>query len=187
MKTLREFLEESAPFVEIEEQIDELDGEDDEQLDLDDEDLEEEIDLDDFDEDEELEEDVEELEELSRKTMGSYIQKASREVDLKSYRAGYEGAKRPGSKAVADFRRKANNRRTGIARVGRRMMEDAVEQIDEGHDIELKRDPNGKHYTVHKIHPKSGIGSDQMKVGEELNDSHVDDLHDMGYKVKIHK
>lgn len=54
-------------------------------------------------------------------------------------------------------------------------------------DVELKRHENGKHYIVHKIRAKSGITSDQLKVGETLNDTHVDDLKDMGYKVKIHK
>lgn len=61
------------------------------------------------------------------------------------------------------------------------------EDLQEGHDIELKPHKNGTHYIVHKIHPKSGIESDQLKVGEKLSDTHVDDLHDMGYKVKIHK
>lgn len=66
-------------------------------------------------------------------------------------------------------------------------LEEEVEQIDEAADVELKPHPNGTHYIVHKIHPKSGIESDQMKVGEKIHDTHVDDLHDMGYKVKIHK
>lgn len=66
-------------------------------------------------------------------------------------------------------------------------LEEEVEQIDEAADVELKAHPNGTHYVVHKIHPKSGIESDQLKVGEKIHDTHVDDLHDMGYKVKIHK
>lgn len=66
-------------------------------------------------------------------------------------------------------------------------LEEEVEQIDEAADVELKPHPNGTHYIVHKIHAKSGIESDQMKVGEKIHDTHVDDLHDMGYKVKIHK
>lgn len=66
-------------------------------------------------------------------------------------------------------------------------LEEEVELIDEAADIELKPHPNGTQYVVHKIHPKSGIESDQLKVGEKIHDTHVDDLHDMGYKVKIHK
>ena len=60
--------------------------------------------------------------------------------------------------------------------------------LDEEHDIELKPHPKkpGTHYVVHKINDKS-IDSDQLKTGETLNDTHVDDLKDMGYKVKIHK
>jgi hypothetical protein len=61
------------------------------------------------------------------------------------------------------------------------------EQLDEAADVELKPHTNGTHYIVHKIHPKSGIESDQLKAGEKISDTHVDDLHDMGYKVKIHK
>lgn len=59
--------------------------------------------------------------------------------------------------------------------------------LAEEHDVELKPHKNGTHYIVHKIHPKSGIEPDQLKKGEKISDSHVDDLHDMGYKVKIHE
>lgn len=55
-----------------------------------------------------------------------------------------------------------------------------------GTDIELKLHGDGKHYIVHKINRRSGIGSDQLKTGEKLTDTHVDDLRDSGYKVKIH-
>ena len=61
------------------------------------------------------------------------------------------------------------------------------EDLQEATDIELKPHENGTHYIVHKIHPNSGIESDQLKTGEKISDTHVDDLHDMGYKVKIHK
>lgn len=63
----------------------------------------------------------------------------------------------------------------------------AEHTIEEAHDIELKMNKGGTSYTVHKIHPKSGIDPDQLKVGETVHDTHVDDFHDMGYKVKIHK
>lgn len=59
------------------------------------------------------------------------------------------------------------------------------ESLTEAHDVELKPHENGTHYIVHKVHPKSGIDSDQLKAGEKLSDSEVDDLKDM-YKVKIH-
>jgi len=67
--------------------------------------------------------------------------------------------------------------------------ESSEEILDEEHDIELKPHADGKgtHYVVHKISKASGITSDQLKSGETINDSHVDDLNDMGYKVKIHK
>jgi hypothetical protein len=59
--------------------------------------------------------------------------------------------------------------------------------LDEAHDIELKpHGDKGTHYKVHKISKTSGIEADQLKTGETLNDTHVDDLKDMGYSVKIH-
>lgn len=61
------------------------------------------------------------------------------------------------------------------------------EAINEAADVELKPHSNGTHYIVHKIGEKSGIEPDQLKVGEKISDTHVDDLHDMGYRVKIHK
>ena len=55
------------------------------------------------------------------------------------------------------------------------------------HDIELKpHGDKGTHYVVHKIHPKSGIGADQLAKGHVVSDSDVDDLKDVGYSVKIH-
>lgn len=62
-----------------------------------------------------------------------------------------------------------------------------MDDLDEGYDVHLKRHANGTHYKVHSIHKNSGIGSDQLKHGEHISDTHVDDLHDMGYKVKISK
>lgn len=61
------------------------------------------------------------------------------------------------------------------------------DELAEAHDVELKPHPNkkGTHYVVHKVNDKS-IGSDQLKAGETLSDTHVDDLKDMGYSVKIH-
>jgi hypothetical protein len=71
---------------------------------------------------------------------------------------------------------------------GGSMIKNFEEELAEEHDIELKPHPNGKgtHYVVHKISKGSGITSDQLKSGETINDSHVDDLRDMDYKVKIH-
>lgn len=70
---------------------------------------------------------------------------------------------------------------------GRMISQFEEAKLHEEHDIELKPHPTKKtHYVVHKIAKKSGIKSDQLKVGEALNDTHVDDLNDMGYSVKIH-
>ena len=67
------------------------------------------------------------------------------------------------------------------------IMKTLHEFLNEAHDIELKPHENGTHYIVHKIHPNSGIEPDQLQKGEKISDTHVDDLHDMGYSVKIHK
>ena len=61
----------------------------------------------------------------------------------------------------------------------------AESTIVEAHDIELKPHQNGTHYIVHKINDTS-IAPDQLKVGEKISDSDVDDLRD-GYRVKIHR
>lgn len=80
---------------------------------------------------------------------------------------------------------------TKVVKVKKPMKESSLQTfsqfVSEAHDVELKPHPNGTHYVVHKIHPSSGIESDQLKKGEKISDTHVDDLHDMGYKVKIHK
>lgn len=57
------------------------------------------------------------------------------------------------------------------------------EALEEAADIELKPHPNGKgtHYIVHKSN------QDTLKAGETVSDTDVDDLHDSGFKVKIHK
>lgn len=48
--------------------------------------------------------------------------------------------------------------------------------------VELKpHGGKGTHYKVVKGVPG------HLEAGEVIHDSHVDDLHDMGYKVKIHK
>lgn len=137
--------------------------------------IEDEIDLDEVeDEDEELEEDG--LEEEAPKGYGGRAVTGSR--------AGYWKSMRQGERDAAYVEKQAKQYN---AAKRKRAMGEEVEQIDEAADVELKPHPNGTHYIVHKIHPKSGIESDQMKVGEKISDTHVDDLHDMGYQVKIHK
>lgn len=73
-------------------------------------------------------------------------------------------------------------------KVGKTLKQFREETINEEHDVELEPHPDkpGTHYRVRKISKKSGIKSDQLKAGETLNDTHVDDLKDMGYSVKIH-
>ncbi len=165
MKTLREFLEEAKQF-----QVEEV--------------VEEEIDLDEVEDeieevDESDEEDDEELEEEAPKGYGGRAVTGSR--------AGYWKSMRQNERD-AEYEDKYHRQLAAAKRKRERAMaNEEAEQIDEAADVELKPHPNGTHYIVHKIHPKSGIEADQMKVGEKISDTHVDDLHDMGYNVKIHK
>lgn len=61
---------------------------------------------------------------------------------------------------------------------------EADEQLDEN-TVELKpHTVDGKKGTHFKV--VKGVKG-HLEAGEVIHDSHVDDLHDMGYKVKIHE
>jgi len=200
-----------------------------------------------------IKEEAEQVDEISKATMGRYINKAKDSLDMAAYRQGGVEARGSSSRPLE---RKLSKRHKGIETAVKKLTKEEAEQIDEvsaaklrdytakasdarghrnlptakldkryksmalahekirarhaqvaateetaktlsqfieeavmneAHDIELKPHSNGTHYIVHKIHPSSGIEKDQLKVGEKIHDTHVDDLHDMGYSVKIHK
>jgi sugar diacid utilization regulator len=133
--------------------------------------------------------DVDQIDEISTKLALNYTDKAS---DARGHRklSTAKLDKRYSSMALAH--EKIRQRHAKVPTTEEKTMKTLSQFMEESalleaHDVELKPHANGTHYIVHKIHPKSGIESDQLKKGEKISDSHVDDLHDMGYSVKIHK
>ena len=127
------------------------------------------------------------LDEITSKMVSDYADKAS---DAQRHRKLSTSKLDQRYKSMALAQRKMSGKANVPTTEGRTMKSliQFMEQLtlQEAHDIELKPHENGTHFIVHKIHPRSGIESDQLKKGEKISDSHVDDLHDMGYTVKIH-
>ena len=104
------------------------------------------------------------IDELSVKTLGSYVSKAS----------NAKGHKELSTKKV-------DNRYDGVKKASDKLEE---EDIEEGMAMSLKpHGTAGTHYTVHKIGKKLAKHGG-IKVGDKLSDTHVDDARDSGIKVK---
>ena len=103
-------------------------------------------------------EDVEQVDELSRETLGSYASKAS---DAR----GHKGLST----------KKVDNRYTGVARAADKLDK---KNMEEDMSVHLSMNKDGKSYTVKK--EKTG---GRLKKGESISDTHVDDLKDSGVKV----
>lgn len=133
-------------------------------------------------------EEVDQIDEVSAAKLRDYADKAS---DARGHRNLPTAKLDKRYKSMALAHEKIRQRHAMVpateekAKTLSKFIEEAV--MNEAHDVELKPHSNGTHYIVHKIHPSSGIEKDQLKVGEKISDTHVDDLHDMGYSVKIHK
>ena len=104
------------------------------------------------------------IDELSVKTLGSYVSKAS----------NAKGHRELSTKKV-------DNRYAGVEKASDKLKE---EDIEEGMAMSLKpHGTAGTHYTVHKIGKKLAKHGG-IKVGDKLSDTHVDDARDSGIKVK---
>jgi hypothetical protein len=104
------------------------------------------------------------IDELSVKTLGSYVSKAS----------NAKGHKELSTKKV-------DNRYDGVKKASDKLEE---EDIEEGMAMSLKpHGTAGTHYTVHKIGKKLAKHGG-IKVGDKLSDTHVDDARDSGIRVK---
>ncbi|MAE55684.1 MAG: hypothetical protein CMK23_06785, partial [Porticoccaceae bacterium] len=68
-------------------------------------------------------EDVEQVAELDKKTMGSYIKKATHDVDNRSFTQGMRSNNKDYTSADASNNRNIRNRRAGIARAANKMSE----------------------------------------------------------------
>ena len=81
-----------------------------------------------------VEEQVEPLEELSKKTLGSYVKKASRDIKLKSHDLGWKDAmERPGSpnKKSPKIASKITKRQKGVNKAVDKLTTEELERLDE--------------------------------------------------------
>jgi predicted HNH restriction endonuclease len=143
-------------------------------------------------------EEVEELDELSKSTLGSYTKKASLNATITRKIAGdFENranrAKSPGMKDAntelsSKYKQKSWKRRDGVEKAVDRLTKEEVEVIDEATAVHPKAihvsDAGGGKYKVHAVGKDFSHG---IKVGEHLNDTHLDDFSEMGGKVKMVK
>jgi hypothetical protein len=94
----------------------------------------EDVTLEDFDleeiEDFMMSEDFEQLDELSKATLGSYVKKASDDMMSKSGEAGYKLASKEGDSGNSDYR-KAYYRKKGINKAVDKLAREEVEELDE--------------------------------------------------------
>jgi hypothetical protein len=146
-----------------------------------------------------MSEDFEQLDELSKRTLGSYAKKAAHDAVIqRKIGADFENrankARKPGMKSSAeklgkDYTAKSRKRRAGInTAVDRLTKEDVDASIDEAMD-QSKIHPNALHVKPvgggkYKIHAVGKNFAHGMKAGEHLSDSELDDFAEMGGKVK---
>lgn len=182
----------SSKMAEDEHEDEDEEDEDEDELKLEDYSLEE---IEDF----MMSEDFEQLDELSKRTLGSYVKKAAHDAVIqRKIGADFENlankSRKPGMKSSAeklgkDYASKSRKRRAGInTAVDRITKEDIDANVDEAMD-QSKVHPNALHvkpvgggkYKVHAVGKNFAHG---MKAGEHLNDSELDDFAEMGGKVK---
>ena len=123
--------------------------------------------------------------ELNRDTVYSYSQKADKEIEAKHRVLGPQI--KAGNVAAANkTAHKITRRSFGLDRAVARLNKEEVESIEEAakpHEIHVSPAKNGQ-YKVHAVGSKFAHG---IKVGEHLNDTHLDDFSEMGGKVKMVK
>ena len=137
-------------------------------------------------------EDVEQVDELSRETLGSYSAKASdarghKGLSTKKVDNRYTGVARAADKldkknreAVEEIAPAAD----GLAALTARRLDrdkklrNKSDSVEEDMSVHLSMNKDGKSYTVKK--EKTG---GRLKKGESISDTHVDDLKDSGVKV----
>lgn len=141
-------------------------------------------------------EDTEQLDELSKKTLGVYIRAAhhdSKKLDrdaVEFSKLGWDarkdgdeqGAGKMWSIAGKKVVRSANRDR-GIDRASRKMQKESVEIMSESNHIHVYPHETAKNtFVVHSVGKK--VDPDHVKLGDHLRSSDLDDLTDGGYHVK---
>jgi hypothetical protein len=84
-------------------------------------------------------EEVEQIDELSKSTLGSYVKKANDSTKNAAMNLGYKAGRKEGG---SEFISTITKRRTGIEKASDKLAKEEVEQIDEVQDINDPLDPN---------------------------------------------
>lgn len=152
--------------------------------------------------------DEEQLDEISKKTLGSYINKASDSIQRHERSAAAyeksgdayddmassaEGNGTHANKAKAAFAasrselNKSNKRVNGIAKATAKLTKEDLDNVEEetkprvgANHIHIKSAGNGKY----KVHAVGKNFSDGIQVGEHLTDTDLDDFTEIGGKIK---
>lgn len=110
-----------------------------------------------------VKEDVEQIDELSKKTLGSYAKKAANSLDYSSYFAGHNAGRDTPIRGLTDYFR-SKKRRKGIDQAVDRLTKESVEQLDE-------LSPNLLHRYVKKAAGNMGMHAvDHGKYGDQQKD-----------------
>jgi predicted DNA-binding protein (UPF0251 family) len=119
-------------------------------------------------------EEVEELDEISKATMGRYINKAKDSIDMASYRQGHKEAHGSSSKPLE---KKLTKRHKGIETAVKKLTKEDAEQIDE-----LSKDTMGRY--INKAATK--MGSQGVTAGLKIaaDEKSSKNFKDMGKREK---
>ena len=108
-------------------------------------------------------EEVEQVDEISKATMGRYINKAKDSIDLTSYRQGHRDSK--GFPTSKPMERKLSKRHGGIELAVKKLTKEDAEQIDELSKNTL---------ATYAIKAKNQMGRDEARAGYQRGIRHMD-------------
>lgn len=141
-----------------------------------------------FSSEEAIAEDAEQLDELSKSTLASYAKKAAKDAKGTGFNAGKQlgqAVTGPEVGSALNVDAKAHKRLGNVNKAIDRLAKEDVsldEQTDKIHPnhVHVERVPGNK-YKVHNVGDNWSSG---IKQGEHLNDTELDDLAEMGAKIK---
>jgi hypothetical protein len=123
-------------------------------------------------------EEVEQIDEVSKQTLSSYMSSAKKgqKKAMSNILAGSQN-----KKTARDY----TNRTSGIIKARERMKTEEIIVTESAKHNEVHvSDAGGGKYKVHAVGKKFSGG---IKVGEHLTDTHLDDVSEMGGKIKMIK
>jgi hypothetical protein len=134
-----------------------------------------------------MKEEVEQIDELSPNTLTNYADKARSQGRWASGVALHPMGKLMEPNADAIAKKRFAGAKKADDKAGKQMMStEEVEQFDEAakpNELHVSDAGGGKY----KVHAVGSNFADGIKVGEHLTDTHLDDFHEMGGKVKMLK